>query len=68
MLKGAIDNISKAVSMIDSVCRSEQFALNNVPENLQDSDRAIQMEENIDALSDASEELGDIKDTLTGIL
>lgn len=68
MLKSAIDNISKAVSMIDSVCRSEQFALNNVPENLQDSDRAIQMEENIDALSDASEELGDIKDTLTGIL
>ena len=68
MLKGAIDNISKAVSMIDSVCRSEQFALNNVPENLQDSDRAIQMEENIDALSDASEELGDIKDILTGIL
>ena len=68
MLKVAIDNISKAVSMIDSVCRSEQFALNNVPENLQDSDRALQMEENIDALSDASEELGDIKDTLTGIL
>lgn len=68
MLKGAIDNISKAVSMIDSVCRSEQFALNNVPENLQDSDRALQMEDNIDVLSDASEELGDIKDTLTGIL
>ena len=54
--------------MIDSVCRSEQFALNNVPENLQDSDRALQMEDNIDVLSDASEELGDIKDTLTGIL
>lgn len=68
MLKSAIDNISKAVSMIDSVCRSEQFALNNVPENLQDSDRALQMEDNIDVLSDASEELGDIKDTLTGIL
>ncbi len=52
-LKEASDLISKAGSIVEGVMEDEQECLDNMPENLQGSERCSAMEEAIDNMGEA---------------
>lgn len=54
-----IDIISQAISKTSSIYEDEEDSYNNIPENLQNSDRALAMEEALDSLEEASLALED---------
>ena len=66
--------IAKAVAMLDDVydilddvnC-DENDAYDNMPENLQDGDRAFNMQDNIDKLDNACSSINEIMDSLNEI-
>ena len=49
----AIDHLREASSIVDRIKDEEQDSLDNMPENLQESERYSNMEEAVDALDDA---------------
>ena len=49
--------LSRAVSIVESVCEDEQDCLDNMPENLQFSDRYSDMEDAISNMEDAIESI-----------
>lgn len=49
----AISTIARAEMIVDSVKDDEELALDNMPENLRDSDRASAMEDAIEHLGEA---------------
>lgn len=49
----AISTIARAEMIVDSVKDDEELALDNIPENLRDSDRASAMEDAIEHLGEA---------------
>ena len=58
-LKKAIEFINQAAEVISEVKEEEQEALDNLPENLQGSDRAEAMQDCIDILCEIQVELED---------
>lgn len=52
-LRESINNLRRAESIIDTVLEQEKEALDNIPENLQYSDRSVSMESAINYLEDA---------------
>lgn len=58
-LKEVIDLINQANSIIEEVKDEEEEALNNLPENLQDTERAESMQECIDQLEEIYDDLTD---------
>lgn len=59
MLREAVQYLNRATALVDNVADKESDAMDNVPENLQGSDRYSAMEEVVDRLNDASEKIGD---------
>lgn len=55
MLKRAVSMLKTASATVSSAIDAEEDALDNIPENLQGSERYEKMEESIDLLNDASE-------------
>ncbi len=60
-LRDALKMLSNAASLVESVCDSEQDALDNYPENLQGTERFEHMEAAVDSLNDALEKIDDAK-------
>ena len=56
-LKEAIELIEQATAVIEEVKNQEENALDNLPENLQDSERAENMQECIDLLEEVQNDL-----------
>ncbi len=56
--------LENAVGIVSDVRDEEQDALDNMPENLQSSDRCVEMEEAIDAMEDAISCIEDASDRL----
>lgn len=56
-LRNASDMLRTVKQVVDKALGQEQDALDSVPENLESSERYEKMENAVDALSDASEEL-----------
>ena len=52
-LKMAIKLLDHSSDIVNSVSDEEQNAMDNMPENLQESDRYSDMEDAVDALQDA---------------
>jgi len=63
-LKCAIDLLKRAEFTIERVCDEEKDSMDNVPENLQSSDRYIAMEKAVDYLEDA---IGSIQEAATNV-
>lgn len=64
-LEEIIGELENQKAAIEAILNEEQEAYDNIPESLQDTDRANQMYENIDALEDAIANLeGDVIDAL----
>lgn len=60
-LSCALDSISQAHTFIESVSSDEEDSLNNLPENLEGSDRYAKMEKAVDLLEEAMEHLEEAK-------
>lgn len=58
----------EAISVrIENVQSEEQEALDNTPESLQESDRAVEMQQAIDYLQDALDQLMEVTSSLENI-
>ena len=66
-LKEAIDLIERATAVIEGVKDEEEEALANLPENLQESERADNMQECIDLLEEIYDDLIDRAEELEEI-
>lgn len=60
-LRDALNLISRAIIITESVCDKEQDAMDNLPENLQCTDRYEAMEDAVDNMNDAVERMEEAK-------
>ena len=60
-LRDALSLISRAIIITESVCDKEQDAMDNLPENLQCTERFGAMENAVDNLNDAVEKMEEAK-------
>lgn len=67
-IKNLIERIEELVSDVVSVQYDEQESLDNLPESLQYSERAEQMQEYIDNMDDVLQSLNEAKDWLEDIV
>ena len=67
-LKIVIDYMDKAKDIIVNVKNQEEFAYDNMPENLQYSDRGCNIEDNINNLDEISEGIDEIISTINDII
>lgn len=63
-LERALYFSEQAGQIIESVASDEQYCYDNYPENLQESDAGIKMEDAISALEDAADMLNDVNDLI----
>lgn len=63
-LREAVKFLDKASSIVDDVCMAEQDCMDNMPENLQNSERFEQMEEGVDCLSDALDQISEARENV----
>ena len=66
-IKKVISMLQNAKEILNSICDEEQDAYDNMPENLQGSMRASDMEDAISEMSDALDAIDDVCDTLEGV-
>lgn len=66
-IKQARVQVEDAKSLIDTALEEEQECFDNLPEGIQCGERGNEMEENIEALQDASSSLEEALDYLEGI-
>lgn len=59
--------LDEADEILSQVLGEEEEALENMPEGLQNGERAERMQEYIDTLGDVSDKLQEIKDDLDGV-
>lgn len=64
----AIELLEEARAIIDIAAEEEREAYDNIPDNLNLSDRALKLEENADNLEEVSSELEDQISNLTDII
>lgn len=67
-LKKSIIYIEMAQEIIKSVKDEEEFAYDNIPENLQNSNKACDMEDSIDSLDEIIDNINDVKTLLNDIV
>ena len=53
--------LTSVASVVEAVCDNEQDAMDNIPENLQATERFERMEDAVDSLNDALEKIEDAK-------
>lgn len=58
----AMDHLREASNIVDRIKDEEQDSLDNMPENLQESERYSNMEEAVDALDDALTAINEASD------
>lgn len=60
-LKEAIQLLSRAWTVVDTVCDKEQDCVDNYPENLQGTEKFENMEDAVESMNDALEKIEDAK-------
>ena len=63
-LKQAISLLESAYEIISQAAEEEQDCFDNLPENLQESDRGERMEEAISELENATEKIDEVKESV----
>ena len=63
-LRRASEYLVSARQLIEKAQDEEQDMLDNLPENLSESDRAAKMENAVDSLEDASSGIDDVMDSV----
>lgn len=67
-LRLAIEHLTNAAYIITTAKEDEQYALDNMPENLQDSERYEMMENAVDKLEDAITSINEAKEYVDGAI
>jgi hypothetical protein len=67
-LKEVIKTIEMARDMVESVRDEESDAWESMPENLQDSTRGSEMQDNIDALDEILSDIEDVIDSIGSLV
>lgn len=67
-LDKAISYIEEAKCVIQNVKSEEEFAYDNLPENLQYSNRGCQMEENIDNMDEIIDNIEEILSSINDVM
>lgn len=63
-LRDAIQHLSRVIALVESVCDAEEDAMDNCPENLQESDRYMTMESAVDNMHEALDKLGEAEECI----
>ena len=63
-LRSAITYLDKAISIISDVMFKERLAIENVPENRQETERFSKMEDSMDLMGDAMDNVKEARSTL----
>lgn len=63
-LRAVIERASELQEQLNAIAEDEQEALDNMPESLQETERYSTMEENVEAITDAMDSLGEIIERL----
>lgn len=61
-LRDALNMLSSAASIVETVCDKEEDCIDNYPENLQGTERYEKMEDAVDNLNEALEKIGEAKE------
>lgn len=64
-LKQASSLLDRAIDIVRDAKDEEQYCLDNLPENLQNSERCENMENAIDSLEDAIDKIGEAKESIS---
>ena len=67
-LRRVIDILNDANEIVNSVCEEEQDSLDNMPENLQDSEKCEAMSDAIDNLDDASDSISSAIESISSAI
>ena len=67
-ISNAVSKLMEAGEIIDSVLDEEQDAMDNIPENFQESERYSEMEDAVDILSEAADQINEAIESLSGIV
>ena len=67
-IQHALDLLQQATEILAEVNDEEDEAFNNLPESIQESERGAQMEEYMETIDDAINEVDDIKANLEEIV
>lgn len=67
-IRDAINYLDVAFDIIHDVTDGEGYAMDNTPENLQDTERYYQMEEAMDYLSEAADYIASAKESAEAAL
>lgn len=67
-LRIALTELENAHSIVSDVYDEESDSLSNMPENLESSDRYMDMESNVDHLEEIQSDIYDIINTLSELL
>lgn len=65
LLKTALNFVEQALSVVTQAKDQEQNCLDNMPENMIDSDRYAKMESAVDQLEEAENGLEEVKQAIT---
>lgn len=68
LLVVVLRHLSIATDLLKEVLDGEKDALSNVPENLQDSERATTMDNAIDSLYDIIDDMNDIAERINDVM
>ena len=63
-LSQALTHLKAAMEIVNDVKRDEEDAMNNMPENLQESERYYTLEENVEALDAIADSIDEVCDTI----
>lgn len=63
-IREAMDLIQQAYEILSVVTEEEQDAFDNLPESLQESEKGEQIEQNVEELSDACDDLDSVCEAL----
>lgn len=63
-LQEAVDYLGRAVSIVESVREEEKDCMDNMPENLQGSERYNAMDDAVDALEEAIESINEANESI----
>lgn len=67
-LSQALTYLKAAMEIVNDVKRDEEDAMNNMPENLQESERYYTLEENVEALDAIADSIDEVCDTIDELL
>lgn len=67
-LRDALKMLAGVIRIVEAVSDKEQDCLDNVPENLQGTERFERMEDAVDSLNEALEKLDDAKEHIEAVI